>query len=206
MKRKLLAYCIALSVAMLFFGCSALDQTADKTENKPNNTQTVQDPLDMDAAGNISVDERLFDVTLTIPADYIGEATQETLDAEVKEKGFKSATLNEDGSATYVMTKAQHNEMMKELSDNISRSLEEMIGSEDYPNVVAIDASNDYTEFTITTSSSELDFNEAFSVMQFYIYVGMYNIFNGTPVDNVSVTFVNETTGEIIETANSSDT
>lgn len=206
MKRKLLAYCIALSVAMLFFGCSALDQTADKTENKPNNTQTVQDPLDMDAAGNISVDERLFDVTLTIPADYIGEATQETLDAEVKEKGFKSATLNEDGSATYVMTKAQHNEMMKELSDDISRSLEEMIGSEDYPNVVAIDASNDYTEFTITTRSSELDFNEAFSVMQFYIYGGMYNIFNGTPVDNVSVTFVNETTGEIIETANSSDT
>lgn len=38
-----------------------------------------------------------------------------------------------------------------------------------------------------------------------YMYGGMYHIFNGTEVDNIAVGFINEATGEIINTANSRD-
>ena len=142
---------------------------------------------------------------LTIPADYVGETTQEELDATAKENDFKSITLNEDGSATYVMTKGQHKKMMSEMESEINTALSEMIGSEDYPNFTNIKANSDFTEFTITTTSAELNFNESFSTIVFYTYGGMYNAFNGTTVDNIHVDFVNADSGEIISSADSSE-
>ena len=59
------------------------------------------------------------------------------------------------------------------------------------------------TEFTVTTKSSALDMNESFSTMAFYMYGGMYNIFNGTEVDNIHVDFVNADSGEIISSSDS---
>ena len=37
------------------------------------------------------------------------------------------------------------------------------------------------------------------------MYGGMYNIFNGTEVENIAVDFINEATGQIINSANSCD-
>ena len=51
----------------------------------------------------------------------------------------------------------------------------------------------------------ELNLAESFSVLAFYMYGGMYNIFNGTEVENIAVDFINEATGQIINSANSSD-
>ena len=178
-------------------------------EDEPETTEpeesTEGDLSELDALGDIEVDEGLFDVELTIPADYVGETTQEELDAIAAEDGYHSITLNEDGSATYVMTKKQHKAMMEEMTISINDSLAEMVGSENYPNFTDIKANDDFTEFTITTKSTELDMMESFSVLAFYMYGGMYNIFNGTPVDNVSVTFINADSGVVISTANSAD-
>ena len=46
---------------------------------------------------------------------------------------------------------------------------------------------------------------ESFSVIGFYMYGGLYNVFSGEEVDNISVTFINANTGDIINIANSSD-
>ena len=37
------------------------------------------------------------------------------------------------------------------------------------------------------------------------MYGGMYNILNGTEVENIAVDFINESTGQIINSANSRD-
>ena len=156
--------------------------------------------------GKIEVDEKLFNVEITIPKDYFDEGTsQESLDQEAQEKGYKSVTLNDDGSATYVMTKAQHDEMMEGIANEIKESISEMIGSEDYPNITDISYNDDYTHFTVTTKSSELNLTESFSVIAFYAYGGLYNTFNGTPTDSIQVDFVNADSGEIISSANSAD-
>lgn len=99
-------------------------------------------------------------VEITIPSDYIGEdATQDELDAAVERTdGFKSATLNADGSVTYVMTEACHKKLMQDMAEQIDSSLADMVGSEDYPNVTAIDAADDYTKFTVTLSSDTVSF------------------------------------------------
>lgn len=162
-------------------------------------------PSDLDTLGSVEVEQNLFDVTLNIPKDFVGESTQADLDKLCEEKNFKSITLNADGSATYVMTNVQHKELMKEYRDNINNSLSELVGSENYPNFTNITSNDDFTEFTITTKSAKLDFNESLSVLVFYMYGGLYSVFNGNEVDNISVTFVNADSGEVISISNSSD-
>ena len=144
-------------------------------------------------------------VKITVPADFVGETTQEDLDNIASTNGYKSITLQSDGSAIYTMTKQQHTEMMDEMASNINNSLDGLIGAEDFPNFTEIKANETFTEFTITTKSIELDTLESFSVIAFFMYGEMYNAFNGTPVENITATFVNADSGEVISTLNSSD-
>ena len=151
----------------------------------------------------VETDRGLFDVTVTLASSYAEGITQEELDATVAEKGFKSATLNDDGSVTYVMTRDQHAQLMEETRASIERSLSEIPNSEDYPNVTAVEHSDDFTSFSVTTTSSELTFKETLMTLSLYIFGGMYSNFNGTPVDNIHVDFINADTGEVIQSADS---
>lgn len=191
MKKKIYAILLATTLTLSLVACGGNGDA--KKESEANNDK-------------IEVNENLLTVELTIPSDFVGETTQEELNQTVEEEeGFKSITLNEDGSATYVMTKKKHKEMMSEIKTGIDEELQAMVGSEDYPNFTKVEANKDYTSFTITTTSTELDLAEAFSVMNFYMQGGLYNVFNGTPADNIHVDFVNAASGEIIESSDSSD-
>lgn len=207
MKKKIIALLLGTAFILSACGDSAVSTESSK---EGNNSEVVSEITtegeisDLNAIGDVEVEENIFTVELTIPADYVGETTQEELDAVAKENGYKSITLNEDGSATYIMSKAQHKDMMNEMAASINTSLAEMVGSENYPNFTEVKANENFTSFTITTTSEELDLAESFSVMVFYMSGGMYNIFNGTPVDNIHIDFVNADSGEIISSSDSS--
>lgn len=197
--KKIVCILLAFSIMLALCACGAEPsgggQTAQSTSSE-----------DGGAAGGVTVETKLFNVTLTIPTEFTGEGmTQEECDRIAEENGYQSVTLNEDGSVTYVVTKAQHKEMMREISDSIEESLNEMVGSAEYPNVVSIEKNSDYTQYTVTTKSETLDLTESFMTLGLYLFSGMYHAFNGTTIDNVTVQFVNEASGEVIETANSSD-
>lgn len=192
MKKKLLATLLVATMAVSLVACGGSSSAPAEEDTSTEETESIE------------VDENLLTMEVTIPAEYIGETTQEELNAEIVD-GVKSVTLNEDGSATYVMTKGKHKEMMKDIAEQIDTGCNDLIGSEDYPNFTSIEANDDYTSFTITTNSTELDLNESFSIIIFYTYGGMYNAFNGTPVDNIHVDFVNATSNEIISSADSKD-
>ncbi len=158
----------------------------------------------IEALGDINVEKGIFDIELTIPAEYVGETTQEELDKDAAEYGYK-VTLNSDGTATYKMTKSQHEKILEDMAESFNQELDKMIGSEEYPNFTKIESNDNFTEFKVTTKSTELDMNESFSVIAFYMYGGLYGTFSGKDADNVSVTFINEESGEIIDVSNSSD-
>lgn len=146
-------------------------------------------------------------VEITIPSDYIGEdATQDELDAAVEQAdGFKSATLNADGSVTYVMTEACHKKLMQEMAEQLDSSLADMVGSEDYPNVTSIDSSDDYTKFTVTLSSDSVTLQDSLMTLVFYMSGGLYYYFStGEPVDNINVRFIDQS-GNLLQEANSKD-
>ena len=221
MKKRVLAVMLAMTiVSTVFAGCGSKageteTNTAPATEQQteqsadtstPTEAETTDDGMkQLEAIGDVDVDKGIFDVTLTIPKDFVGDTTQEKLDESVKEKGYKSATLNADGSVTYVMTKSQHKEMMDGITESINQSLSEMVGSTEYPNITAVTANDDFTSFTITTKNAEPDMSESFAVIGLYMYGGMYAIFNGETADNIHVDFVNADSGEIISSANSED-
>ncbi len=181
----------------------AAEQVENTAAEEETENESESDFSELEAIGDVDVDKGLFNVTLNVPKDFIGETTQEELDKTAKEKGYKSATLNDDGSVTYVITKEQHKEMLEAVKKSIDESLAEMIGSEEYPNVTNVTANSDYTSFTITTKNAEPDFSESLAVISLYMFGGMYGVFSGERVDNVHVDFVNDASGDVISSSDS---
>ncbi len=208
MKKQLLL--LLLTTMLILSACSsktpASKNTAAANDSSVTNSADSTSQKDEGSSDSaVEVDKGLFDVTLTIPESYVEGQTQDDLDKLCKEKGYKSITLNADGSATYVITKKQHKEMMESMADTINSSMKELVGSEDYPTFTDIKANDDYTEFTITTTSTDLSLSESIAPMLFYTYGLMYTAFNGAEADNIAVTFVNADTGKTISTSNSSE-
>ncbi|WP_031550546.1 hypothetical protein [Oribacterium sp. FC2011] len=186
---------------------STTAETEKSSESETEETTVASDDgmKELEVLGEVNVDKGLFNVTLNIPKDFVGEATQKELDELAKEKGYKSITLNSDGSATYVMNKAQHEELLSGIRDSINSSLQEMVGSEEYPNITKIEANDDFTSFTVTTKNQEPDFSESFGILALYMYGGMYGVFSGNAPDNVHVDFVNADSGEVVSSSDSRD-
>ncbi len=206
MKLKRIA-ALSLAIMIPLSACSN-EPKATESQVPVETTPAVEESItSIESLDGLEVDQNIFDVSITIPADFLDEGiTQEELNEEASEAGYKSATLNEDGSATYIMTKAQHKEMMNGIRESIDQALDKMIDPESYPSFVEITANDDYSHFTVKTTATELGLTESFSVLAFYVYGGMYHAFNGTQIDDIAVTFINAETGDVIEEANSSDT
>lgn len=160
-----------------------------------------------DGAGTgVEVDTGLFDVTITVPATYLGEGvTQEQLTEQAEEAGYKSITLNEDGSATYVMSKTRHKEMMDGMRQEFDETLKAMETSGAYPNFVSAAANGDYTQFIIEINADELAEEYAYMTLGLYLIAGSYHAFNGTQPENINIQFVSAETGEVLEEYNSRD-
>ena len=210
MKRRMIALTLALLLVLSLAGCGSSEpQTSATTQAATDSTISTETTTgfdDLEALGEMEVDQNFFTVEITVPAEFIDEGTtQESLDTQVSTSGYISATLNDDGSVTYVMTKAAHNEMMNGIRDTLQQSLSEMVGSEEFPSFTKVEANDDFTQFTIETTSTELGLVESFSVLGFYMFGGMYHAFNGTQVDDIAVTFINADTGETVGEAHSSD-
>ena len=210
MKNRIIALTLALLLVLSLAGCGSSEpQTSATTQAATDSTISTETTTgfdDLEALGEMEVDQNFFTVEITVPAEFIDEGTtQESLDTQVSTSGYISATLNDDGSVTYVMTKAAHNEMMNGIRDTLQQSLSEMVGSEEFPSFTKVEANDDFTQFTIETTSTELGLVESFSVLGFYMFGGMYHAFNGTQVDDIAVTFINADTGETVGEAHSSD-
>lgn len=190
-------------------GCGKKEEVTDKTVQNDIKVETAQetddDTVSVEALADISVEKNLFSVEFTVPRDFVGEdVTQESLNEKIGE-GIKSVTLNADGSVTYVMTKEAHKEMMDEMTENLDMSLNEMVGSEDYPTYTKIEHNSDFTQITVYIDAEELGLMDSISVLGMYMYGGMYNAFNGTSIDNINVKFISNNTGEIVADCNSSE-
>ena len=184
---------------------AAATDTTTETQTEP---QAAAQASTTESDGGINVDKGLLNVEITIPADYAETygftfKSQEEADSYAKEQGFKSVTLGDDSSVSLVMSKSQHKKMMDGLNKTIDEALQEMVGSEDYPNITAVEHNDNFTDIKVTTKSEELSLNESFSTLSLYLFGGMYNAFNGTPVDNIHIDFVNNASGEVIDSFDS---
>lgn len=191
-KMQICAAACALALCLTACGGGAASTTAAGSDAAAS-TSASEDGL--------NVEKNLFSVTLTYPASMVDEGTtQDSLNDEISGiDGIKSATLNEDGSVTYIMTKAYHKQIVDDMAQTIDESMAEMVGSEDYPNFTNVEANEDYTVFTVTTKSKALSLDESLSLLQFYTEGAFYSVVSGNNADSIHVDFVNADTGEVID-------
>ena len=174
------------------------------TQSLEDSTEEFGDTLE--AFGDIDVDQDMLSVTITFPADFVGESSQERIDQNVAEDdGILEGTYNDDGSVTYVMTNEKYQELLDTTAQSIDESLQEIVDSDDYPNVLSITHNEDYTEFTVECAENFIGANNSMLALQFYAYGGMYGVVLGESPENVHVEYIYTETGELIEDADSRD-
>ena len=167
------------------------------------NTALESDMEELSAIGEVEVENGILTVTLTLPADFVGETTHEELD-KLAGSSYMYAKLNDDGSVTYKMTKAQHKEMLSNLKTSIDESIEEIINDKESYSIKEVNYNDDCTVFDVTLDGTELGFMDSFSMIIFYMYGGIYNIFTGNKTDSITVNFYDHN-GNFLESGNSAE-
>lgn len=168
-----------LFLALLFsilVGCSA-----EKQENKASEGSKSKDE-------SVNVDKGLLNVKVTIPASmFEGEDTNKVI-ADAKKEGIE-VSKNNDGSLTYKMSKSQHKKMMKEIKEEIVKTINEAKESKEYVSLKDITYNDSFSEFTLIVDRSA--FENSFDGL-LSITVGMsgmmYQLYNGENSDVYQVT------------------
>ena len=142
-------------------------------------------------------------VTLVIPTVYENITTQEEADQIRDRNGYESATLEEDGSLTIVMSRGQYDELLRGFRESVDRGISEII-SEDYgSSIEKIEYNDDYSVFTVTVAADEIGIIERQTADELVMYGTLYHIYTAGEADHIQVDYVNRDSGEIIESADS---
>lgn len=131
-------------------------------------------------------------IALTIPATYVIDATQETLDATASQFGYEKITLNEDKSATYYLTHKQHEELLSRLHDGLNEKLSALPGKNSFKDVASVSANDIFTDYTVKLSRSSASYDSSMIAVPLKSYSTMYNVFRGIKNLPVHITFYND--------------
>lgn len=195
---------VSLGALLLLSACSNDDtETAAKdtdTETTATAEKTTENTEDKQGVG---VEKGLFNVEVTIPASFFeGEDTEQII-ADAKEEGVGEATVNEDGSVTYKMSKSKHKEMMDELESGVQEYLTDINESEDFPSIKSASGNKGYSEFTLMVDQTAYENSmDGFAIFGLGMLGMYYQVFDGVNADDAKVTInlKDEATEEVFST------
>ena len=142
-------------------------------------------------------------ITLVSPTVYENVSTQEEADEIRDRNGYESATLEEDGSLTVVMTRTQYEELINGFKKSVDEGIAEIV-SEDYgSSIEKIEYNDDYSVFTVTVAAEEVGIIERQTANELVMYGTLYQIYTAGGADRIRVDYVNRDSGEVIESADS---
>lgn len=198
--KKITYLAFLLLVALLLVACSSNEESTSK-ETEVNESQ--ENETENEGEG-INVDKGLFNVEITLPDVFFEGEDIDSVIANAEEDGME-VTKNEDGSLTYKVSKAKHEELMNELETSITESVEDMINSEDYISIKDITYNKKFSEFTLLVDKNAYENSfDGFAVLGLGMSGAMYQLFNGADIDNYNVKIIvkDESTQEVIAEAN----
>ena len=195
---KLIKVLLCILMMLNLVGCSG-NKSSDDKKSGNEASEGIQVSTGDDSA---RIYNTVTNVKVTLPAslfEYVDEEiSQEDLDKAAFENGFISATLNEDGSVTYVMSKDKYNAYVAELAMSIDKGLEELCNS-DNSSIVDIKHNADFTDYTITLDADVVGFTESFVSLAIVLYSAFYYGFKGKDMTSgVHFTYVNKS-GDVLE-------
>ena len=195
---KLIKVLLCILMMLNLVGCNG-NKSSDDKKSGNEASEGIQVSTGDDSA---RIYNTVTNVKVTLPAslfEYVDEEiSQEDLDKAAFENGFISATLNEDGSVTYVMSKDKYNAYVAELAMSIDKGLEELCNTEN-STIVDIKHNADFTDYTITLDSDVVGFTESFVSLAIVLYSAFYYGFTGKDMTSgVHFTYVNKS-GDVLE-------
>ena len=195
---KLIKVLLCILMMLNLVGCSG-NKSSDDKKSGNEASEGIQVSTGDDSA---RIYNTVTNVKVTLPAslfEYVDEEiSQEDLDKAAFENGFISATLNEDGSVTYVMSKDKYNAYIAELAMSIDKGLEELCNTEN-STIVDIKHNADFTDYTITLDADVVGFTESFVSLAIVLYSAFYYGFTGKDMTSgVHFTYVNKS-GDVLE-------
>lgn len=169
---------------------SAIEETSESIISKTESTED-ENNIDINVIDEVSVEKNEETVTIILPSDFITDPDSTIANAQ-NDSRIISCTLNEDGSATYIMTKDGHSDFLNELSASYDESLNQILSSDNYPNIINIEHNFDFTDITVTVTDEESFFKsfDNLAVLGVIMLSGSYQIFDGKEQANVTVHYV----------------
>ena len=164
-------------------------------------TQDAEKAESGEEGGGVSVDEGLFDVEVTIPSSFFEGEDPEQVAANVD--NAEEAIVNDDGSITYKMSKAQHEEMMEEVATSVKEATTTITESGDYPSIQAIETSDNYDQFIVQVDREAYENSfDGIATMTLGVVGSLYQLFNGEDPDSykVIVEMEDAESGEVFNT------
>lgn len=195
---KLIKVLLCILMMLNLVGCSG-NKSSDDKKSGNEASEGIQVSTGDDSA---RIYNTVTNVKATLPASLFEyadeEISQDDLDKAAFENGFISATLNEDGSVTYVMSKDKYNAYVAELAMSIDKGLEELCNTEN-STIVDIKHNADFTDYTITLDADVVGFTESFVSLAIVLYSAFYYGFTGKDMTSgVHFTYVNKN-GDILD-------
>lgn len=187
--KKLITILIAAAMVVTFTACSS--DTADESDTTTQDTAETTEKI---------VNENLLTVEITIPASWFDEdnpATDELTDEQIAD-GFDSATVNDDGSVTYKMSKSAFNDYKEKLRQSTCDTIDNI--STDYPCVQSSEYTDNFSEVTLYVSESEYNSgSNSFCGYTVAVAANFYQTYTNETV-SCEVSIVNADTDEVIDT------
>jgi hypothetical protein len=178
---------------------SVTGQTADDSR------QGILD-LSLDMLEDLSkietVNGEVYD-TLTLPEPLVSGITQDRINRNAGIGNYEYGKVNEDGSATFTMTKAQHAWFLKNLEKRMDEKLNEY--ADESPLLARIERNEDFTGFRVYITGEDVTAPKEVIPAGVYVLGGAYARLSGVSAESIHVDLVDEATGEVIETADFKD-
>ena len=187
--------------------CSSDDETTETPADSTDTTETAENAeetaTEETEGEKVAVDKGLFSVEVTLPASFFEGEDMEQVVANAEEEGMGEATVNDDGSVTYKMSKSQHKDMMEGMATGIEEAKADMVESGDYPSIQAVESSKNYDQFTLKVDREGYENSfDGFATMTLGFGGSYYQAFDGKSPEDLHLEIVVEdaATGEVIDT------
>jgi hypothetical protein len=214
-----------LLATMLAAACASTDDQQDQVARSPaeavNAGSASPDPIepeahpsdgaerreaeDNDLIHDIETDRDL-DVEVTVPAGYLEGADQGSTRADAQERGIHDVTFNDDGSVTFKMSRATHQQFMAEVRDEVVSGLAAL--PDDVPSIEQVGHNRDFTRIALTVDRPAWEGgSDELAALAIAFAVGLYHAFDGTDPDNFQINFavIDADTNEVFDTIMLSD-